>query len=190
MDNNSNIKCNNARQNVANEGENCIHQWLNEFQPLPGNPVLLAKPENPITEGWNPIGSLKIDHENQMWKLDNCVKSDKVYGMNDWAYKHNRLLDPGNCGHSFVFSVPENATSVRILCKYFGPWNMDPIFVNLSVNGICLKERSLVEGEHRGRTTDEIVVQKWKPNGNEFSLEFVEGDGVLFLWQYIVEAQF
>ena len=178
---------NNISSDSGSYDESKIEKILKKFT-LGG----YSLPHNLTSDTWKSIGSLKIDIDNnrEAWLLDGAVKSHHVEGPNNWQYGHNVLTYPGYSKHSFTFDVPENAKSVRLLCKYFGPWNFDAIYADLYVNGELYKARSPIRGEHEGRTTDELILQKWEPTGNEFKLDFVEGLGVLYLWQYEVEVQY
>ena len=117
------------------------------------------------------------------------------YGGTDWAYGHNRLCRPRNAGIVYSFRAPnaiQTNPNYELYMKqqYFGPWNFeDNCVMNIWLNGILVKDRAEVPGEHKGRTTDYMPINtellryegRFDVPNNTVEVDFYGGSGVLFL---------
>ena len=104
----------------------------------------LSKPE-PIS-----IGRYQVDGDSQTWKyIDNSelyqdiFQGHTIVGSNDWAYKHNRLTNPGSSKMTVKFMIPASMikmnypdATIILRAAYFGPWNMSPCTVSLKLNNV------------------------------------------------------
>lgn len=119
----------------------------------------------------------------------------KNYGGTDWAYGHNRLCRPKNAGIVYSFRAPNSIQTnpnydLYMKQQYFGPWNFnDNCVMNIWLNGILVKDRAEVPGEHKGRTLDYMPVNpellryegQFDVPENTVEVDFYGGSGVLFL---------
>lgn len=83
-------------------------------------------------------------------------------------------------------SYPDATIILR--AAYFGPWNMSPCTVSLSLNNAKKLVKAGVPGEHKGRTTHNIecpeILASLDDQPMSFTLDFNSGNGVLFLWYF------
>jgi hypothetical protein len=136
-----------------------------------------------------PIGKMTIIDD--AWVTDGMITGYTQQGPHDWAYKHNRMLCPGNSKTHVNFTkLKFSASYYSFKVVAFGPANItDPCILSMGLNSVDKAIHVEIKSECRGRTTAEFTFpEEDLLDENTMTLTFQEGMGVLFLDQFTIEA--
>ena len=68
--------------------------------------------------------------------------------------------------------------------RYFGPWNMDPCTISVTINDVKVLKHAQVLGEHQGRTTHDTIMEDLTDESSTVMITYEEGRGFLYLWDF------
>lgn len=137
------------------------------------------------------IGSMRSNETH--WIYDGIMYNAENEGGCDWAYGCNRLCTQKTAKIHAYFKKPQvESDEYTISFTSFGPQNIPTacearIFFNGKIRNIKAIVPSCAGGY--GRTTHSIVITKEQMlEDNHVTVQFVKGEGVLFLAQFDIEA--
>jgi hypothetical protein len=150
-----------------------------------------ATPEPNTNHFQAPIVFGKMTIKDDAWETTGAITGYTQQGLHDWAYKHNRMLCPGNSKTHVNFTkskISGSYYSFKVVA--FGPANIaDPCILSMGLNSVDKAIHVEIKSECRGRTTAEFTFpEEDLMDENTMTLTFQEGMGVLFLDQFTIEA--
>ena len=127
------------------------------------------------------ISFAKLSVDKTEWVQSGQINGS-VTGGDDWAYGHNRLTNPGKSTFNVQFTLAEKASSAlyKFRMNCFAPWQMADCKVKVTMNDLLILEKN-APSEDKGRTNIDIEFVSEPLAQHKFKIEFVEGEGVLFL---------
>ena len=149
------------------------------------------------------IGRYAVDGASSSWRVEEphniyrgVFQNHITDGHFDWAYGHNRMCNPGS-RITVNFGVPVDHirmvnpdAKIILRTRYFGPWNMSPCIISIMINGEKVIKNAQVLGEHKGRTTHDIIMEDLISGTlHTVTIIFERGNGVLFLWDFDILVQ-